>query len=112
MQVESYKLPTWSTEDRRSRYVYFIQETIGRHAPIKIGVAINVQQRLKDLQTSNPRQLEIYTVLGPMIKMQAFDVEKRLHHKFRRHHIRGEWFSGVIKQQFSELSENSYIEVP
>jgi len=93
-----------------NRYVYFIQEVIGMHAPVKIGVSKNVSSRLKDLQCCNPRKLEVYAVIGPMGKAKAFNLEEKIHHKFRQHHLRGEWFSGVIKTKFHYLMERDSIE--
>ena len=94
----------------RTRYVYFIQEVIGIHAPIKIGVSQDVGERLRNIQGCNPRKLEVYAVMGPMGKAKAFDLEDKLHHKFRRYRLRGEWFSGVIKTQFHRIQEGNSIE--
>ena len=92
-----------------NRYVYFIQEVIGIYAPIKIGVSKNVQERMRNIQGCNPRKLEVYAVIGPMGKAKAFNLEESLHRKFRRFHLRGEWFSGVIKDQFHILMERDQI---
>ena len=94
----------------KDRYVYFIQEAIGLHAPIKIGVSNNVKERLRNIQCCNPRKLEVYATLGPMGVAKAFQVEEALHKKFKSFHLRGEWFSGVIKDRFHTLAEVDRID--
>jgi hypothetical protein len=69
--------------------VYFIEAHDG---PIKIGVAQNPMNRLRSLQTGHPFELQL---LGT-IPGNATD-EKRLHHRFSKYHLRGEWFSEDIK---------------
>lgn len=76
-------------------YVYFIQEQkASKSAPVKIGVAQDVIQRLMNIQTGNPRTLKIVATLGPFSEAQAFDLERGLHRRFKSLRLRGEWFSG------------------
>ena len=60
---------------------YFI--TDGRY--IKIGKAVNIVMRLKELQSGNPNQLI------PIIIIYA-DAERLFHRCFKKHRIRNEWF--------------------
>jgi hypothetical protein len=73
--------------DPSSTFVYFIQAG-GRGGPIKIGRARDVFQRLNQLQTGSPEELEILAVLAGA----AVDLEKHLHQRFANSHLRGEWF--------------------
>jgi predicted GIY-YIG superfamily endonuclease len=75
-------------------YVYFIQN--GKHGSIKIGVAANIEQRICEMQTGNPFELRLIASMEFSSRKQAIGVETVLHKKFRRHHVRGEWFSPKI----------------
>ena len=84
----------------RDHYVYFIQERCperkkGRWA-VKIGVAQNVDQRLRELQTGNPSELYVRLKFGPFTKADAFRNENWFHRKFKPHRIRGEWFTARV----------------
>lgn len=61
---------------------------------IKLGMSNNIKKRIVTLQTSSPRELKIiweyYT--GRNAKV-ARALEKKLHRRCRKHHVRGEWFS-------------------
>jgi hypothetical protein len=69
------------------RSVYFVQSG-SKGGPIKIGVATNVQARLSGLQTSSHAKL---TLIG--IIPGGEDVERKMHARFRKYHINGEWFA-------------------
>lgn len=66
-------------------YIYFIQTQVS--LAIKIGFAVDVEQRLKTIQTGNPERLEIVGVMPGTVR-----TEKSLHRQFRSDNIRGEWF--------------------
>ena len=53
----------------------------------KIGVSNDPQNRLSTLQTGNPRQLRIETVIE-----NKPDLEKKLHYTFKHRLVQGEWF--------------------
>ena len=77
-------------------YVYFIREIHnkkkGRYGYIKIGVARNIAKRMESLQTSNARELELILAIPFDTREAALRAEAKLHRKFRRHRVRGEWF--------------------
>ena len=55
----------------------------------KIGVAIDADKRVKELQTGNPHTIEcIFSRQVP----EAYEAEKWLHDTFKQYKIRGEWF--------------------
>lgn len=65
--------------------VYFIQS--GSGGPIKIGLAIEPERRLSELQTGNPHELTLRaSVKGGRV------AERKYHRSFSEFHIRGEWF--------------------
>lgn len=66
--------------------VYFIQ-TAGENA-IKIGYAKEPQKRRAELQTGHHEEL---TVVG-VIARGDMALERKLHDRFAKSHIRGEWF--------------------
>ena len=90
----------------KTTYVYFIKERLGIHAPVKIGVAKNPEGRMAELQIGNSRRLEIVARLGPMSAKHAYGTETRLHSKFKKYRIRGEWFSGVILRYMNTIIED------
>ena len=75
--------------------VYFIRA--GRF--IKIGVAINVGERLRYLQISNPEKL---VLIGHIAGNEH--LEKAIHKKFERLRERSEWFR-VGKSLLSFIEE-------
>lgn len=76
-------------------YVYFVRA--GNTGPIKIGVAVNVDNRLKTLQTGNHLELRLVAKIKCRSKADAYSMERNLHKKFKGKHIRGEWFSSTIR---------------
>lgn len=55
---------------------------------VKIGQTNNVKQRIKDLQTGNPHELQLLKTINADIK-----IEVQLHKQFSHLNIRGEWFA-------------------
>ena len=68
-----------------SEYVYVIK----CQDYYKIGKANNVDSRLRDLQVSNPYDLELIKTFEVD---DGFRFEKFLHKTFKNKHSRGEWF--------------------
>ena len=64
--------------------IYFITQG-GEY--VKIGVAINPESRMAELQTGNPVELKLWLVLPGGLKE-----ERLLHHKLGASRVRGEWF--------------------
>ena len=70
--------------------VYFIGEEENGCSPIKIGVAKNIEVRKRNLQTGNPLELRL---LGWIVDVDSFQLERHLHQHFEATRVRGEWFS-------------------
>lgn len=83
-QNEAKCLGTWTPKPQRwcemSR-VYFIQDGDA----IKIGIGLDPDRRMKDLQAGNPRKLSL---IGSYIGTD----ELALHKKFAEYRIHREWF--------------------
>lgn len=65
--------------------IYFIQQ--GKDGPIKIGKSDAPQQRLEQLQTANPYQLNF---LGGASDYTYNETD--IHKKFKHLRLKGEWF--------------------
>lgn len=61
---------------------------------VKIGTTTDIKSRIKQIQTNNPYKLEILlTIPLPNIKgLISLLSERKLHKKFNKYRIRGEWF--------------------
>lgn len=69
----------------KQKYVYLLKA--GRR--YKIGVSLNVEARVKQLQTGNSKAIkEVFSKR----KKNAFYIEKSLHTIFHRKRLNGEWF--------------------
>lgn len=69
------------------RQVYFIEAAI--LGLVKIGISDNPRKRLQTMQTGSPDRLFIR---GVWHVDDAEYFERRFHRRFRRCHVRGEWF--------------------
>ena len=76
-------------------YVYFIQA--GRKGAIKIGVARNIDRRIDCMQTGNPFKLRLLAAIPCQSRTQALDLERKIHERFARQRVRGEWFQNNIR---------------
>jgi hypothetical protein len=90
-------------------FVYFVQA--GLKGPIKIGMARSVSKRLETMQTGNAYKLHVLALIPCQTKMQAAEIEKRLHRLFFKQRIRGEWFTGNIKvKKATDWYSGEYLE--
>lgn len=72
-------------ENEKFQYVYFISD--GEYC--KIGVTYNLDKRLKQLQTGNPKELKI---IHSIRTRHPYELENELHNIFRTKNTRYEWF--------------------
>lgn len=88
--------PNWDADEHNAPFlkamkgvacVYFIQAGT-RRGPIKIGRASNLAGRLSDIQTHNHEALYVLAAIPGGAAEEA-----RMHEKFDRARIRGEWFT-------------------
>jgi enhancing lycopene biosynthesis protein 2 len=66
---------------------------------VKIGASRSPQQRLRELQTSNPNEL----VLAAMVP-GGYALEKNLHERFVAYRLYDEWFQ--LTQEIVDLIES------
>lgn len=92
--------------------VYFIQMMHGDN-PIKIGITVNIFDRLRRLQHAHAYELKVIAV----IPGKGRETESELHRRFADSRLRGEWFRRtpellefIVKHalQWSEGVEESY----
>ena len=67
---------------------------------IKIGVSQNVTQRVREIRTANSSDIHL---IGALVGGRH--LEGILHHRFRKHHIRGEWFKLDILPEVLDMVE-------
>jgi len=86
--------------------VYLVQSESGA---VKIGVSKDVDRRLSDLQVAHPHDL---TLLACVESSNANSLENRLHDRYSKYNINGEWFDlpngelDNIVQKFNEQKES------
>jgi hypothetical protein len=68
--------------------IYFVQA--GENGPVKIGFTSSWGLRLSTLQTGNHEELRVRAIVAG-----DRDDEERMHEKFARTRIRGEWFEAT-----------------
>ncbi len=88
--------------------VYFV--ACGEY--IKIGCAGNLRRRVMGLQIAIPWPLEVLAFQKTTARKTAYTLEKSLHHRFRVHRHRGEWFRNheVIREYIHHLPQESASE--
>lgn len=59
---------------------------------MKIGCAASLPNRMKELQTGNPRKLKAVFVINAKNQNEARKLEGFLHKKFNKYRVNGEWF--------------------
>lgn len=75
---------------------------------IKIGVAKNVEARLKDLQVANAKELQLICSFPLKNEKEAFKLEQFLHTEYEAYHIRGEWFNILNYIHVQEFKDYPY----
>jgi Meiotically up-regulated gene 113 len=70
-------------------YVYVIGRAAG---PVKVGIASKPWQRIKELQTGCPFNLEILFVHPMLERESAIWCEQKFHKAYEEHRTYGEWF--------------------
>lgn len=88
---------------QRKGYIYVIGSKCEKY-PYKIGLSkSSPARRLNDLQTSHWANLKIFYESPQLSFIEA--VEKALHDKFKKKHVRGEWFN-LNKRDIAYIANN------
>jgi predicted GIY-YIG superfamily endonuclease len=85
--------------------VYLIKEN--EHSTYKIGVSINPEKRLKQLQTGNSSELSL---IHSYPSTYANKIEKTLQRKYSLEKTNGEWFQLSLENELQFLEECANIE--
>lgn len=76
----------------------------------KIGIAKNINNRLKNLQTSNPKKLSVYRdVIIP--EPQSRYIEKCVHDRLKEYRLQGEWFSRDCLLVIDKMSDSEICNI-
>lgn len=72
---------------------------------MKIGMADSPYNRIKQIQTNNPTELQFLKIYNFSSREMALSIEKRLHEIFEDSNTVGEWFeySATTKQELDKL---------
>ena len=74
----------------------------------KIGVSDNIEDRLKSLQTANPRKL---ILVSGFICKEPFKLEKIIHSQYKNERREGEWFEINDIPKLKEFMRNQVFEM-
>ena len=88
--------------DNPKSFVYFISD--GEY--VKIGVGVNPEKRMSELQTGNARELQLICKIPVKTEKDAFALENRLHQEYSAFSKNGEWFNildHIVVKEFSQL---------
>lgn len=79
-------------------FVYFIQCGHEKNPPIKVGVAKNIERRIKSMQTGNPFELKLLCFIECANAKEAYNLEGFIHSELKNRKIRGEWFATCMRR--------------
>ena len=79
-------------------FVYFIQCGHDKKPPVKVGVARNIERRLKALQTGNPYELKVLCFIKCANSLEAYNLESFIHSELKNRKVRGEWFATCMRR--------------
>ena len=85
--------------------IYLIQA--GEGGPVKIGVAKNPMERLRELQVGHSEKLVLIDCIDAFY---SYENEQNLHHELEHLRIRGEWFQPE-KEVFSRFEQCKVMEL-
>lgn len=81
--------PLWGGKAQRT-YVYVMRCADA----FKVGVAIDVEARRRDIQITNPHSVSVVMFRSFYCRSYAIRVEREVHAILKPRHIHGEWFTG------------------
>lgn len=86
-------------------YLYAI--TTERDSAVKFGITEDIDRRMQNMQTANPEELALLSVVKFPNKATAAAYERRIHSLLSPDRIRGEWFSNtaLVNEVVDSLQE-------
>ena len=92
-------------DNRLRQYIYVIKNPLNE--TIKIGVANDVEKRIKQLQTGAGIELEL--IYKSMICSNAFSIEKDVHKHFEEYRTFGEWIKVNTTIVINFLEQQTFV---
>lgn len=88
--IRRHKAVRESKNTDKKQYLYGVSDG----EMIKLGMSYNPKSRIKELQTSNPKDLKmVWSYYTGNCIQTARNLEKKLHRRCKKYRVRGEWFS-------------------
>ncbi len=78
-------------KENKDCFVYFVR----CKEFVKIGHTTNVRQRVMEMQTASPYDLELILLIHYDSRIKAVKDERRLHTTYKDYRVRGEWFVDI-----------------
>lgn len=92
-------------DSKLRQYIYVIKNPLTNY--VKIGVAQNPEQRLKQLMTGAGTELEL--CYKSMICSNAFEIEKKAHDMFKEQSVFGEWFNVDVQEATEFIERQTFV---
>jgi len=88
-------------------YIYLLQ--LDCEPYYKIGVTSDLIRRKDNLQTGNPFELRYFHTVRCKSRYIAYSTETTLHHRYKRYHIRLEWYHLPLDKLLDAVSIISQV---
>ena len=86
----------------------YVIECAGR---VKIGLANDPQQRVRDLNTGSPDPATLYAHRVYANRLTAHEIESRMHRLLRAKRVKGEWFDVPAAEAWALLKNQRPLRV-
>jgi hypothetical protein len=73
----------------------------------KVGKAVSLQKRMKQLQTGNASQLRVVCFCRVRDDREAYELESAVHKSLRKYRVAGEWFSCNSHMVFDAIYQDA-----
>ncbi len=93
----------------RTTYVYIVQ-CMDKRGWIKVGVAVDVDNRLSTLQIGCPYELKLIAKIKFPGRSLAYAMESKIHRRFKGRNVRGEWFTHISMSALNKMEETLIFE--
>jgi hypothetical protein len=84
----------------KSHYLYVIGAS--RSGPLKLGISVNPDRRVNELQTGHAARLQVYHQ-EPVAPEKARVFESLLHKNLNHRRTHGEWFDVTVEQAIADI---------
>ena len=84
-------------------YIICQQEPETASGPVKIGIASNVEARLRQIKTSTPFPIHVFAVFPMPDRVIARQIEQIFHKSHAYYKAHGEWFNTTPEKAFNAM---------